>query len=79
MDRAVTVPAVVIVAAAVDDAQVTLAVKLADVPSLNLPVATNWRVLPKGTVGAVGVTAIAVNVGVPTVKVVDPEVDPSVL
>jgi hypothetical protein len=65
---AVASPAALIVAAAgVLEAHVTLAVSFCVVPSLNVPVAVNCCVVPAASEGFVGVTAIDTNVGAATV------------
>ena len=55
-----------------EELQCAFSVTSCELPSLNVPVATNCCVLPAEAVGAAGVTAMDVNVPVPIVKVVLP-------
>jgi len=77
--RVVANPAALIVEiVVVPDAHVALLVRSFVELSLNVPVAVNCCVLPAGTDGFAGVTAIDDNVAAVTVKVVDPTTAPLV-
>lgn len=47
-------------------------------PSVNVPVAANWSVVPRGMLGIAGVTAIETNAAGVTVSVVEPLIEPEV-
>jgi hypothetical protein len=71
---------VIVAAAVLDDAQVTVLVMFDVDPLLNVPVAVNCSVLPAATEEFAGVTAIEVSVAVlvVTLRLVDPEMPPLV-
>ncbi len=60
---------------AADDVHVAEAVKSCVLPSVYVPVAPNCMPVPSGMVALVGVTAIDTNVGLPTVSVVEAEIE----
>ena len=70
----------IVAAAVLDEAQVTVLVMFEVVPLLNVPVAVNCSVLPAATEEFAGVTAIEVSVTVlaVTLRLVDPEMPPLV-
>ena len=70
--------ALMVATAVVVDVHVTELLKFCLLPSLYVPVAVNCCVVPAGTDGFAGVTAIDTSVGGVTVNVVDPPIEPSV-
>ena len=66
----------IVAAAVLDEAQVTVLVMFDVVPLLNVPVAVNCSVLPAATEEFAGVTAIEVSVAAVTLRPVDPEMLP---
>jgi hypothetical protein len=73
-------PAALLIAAtpAVDELQVTAVVRFCVVPSENVPVAVNCRVVPNAMLGLVGVTVMDTSVAEVTVSVVEPDMLPDV-
>ncbi len=72
-------PALLIVATVgVSELHCTVVVMFCVLPSVNVPVAVNCCVIPKGRAGIAGVTAIETNVAVVTVTVADPLIVPEV-
>ena len=61
-----------------DELQFTEPVRFWVLPSLNVPIAPNCWLPPKGMLAVTGVTAIDIRTGAVTVKVVVPVVDPEV-
>jgi len=61
-----------------DELHVTEFVRFCVLPSVKVPVAENCCVFPSEMDGAVGVTAIETSTGAPTVKVVEPWMEPKV-
>jgi hypothetical protein len=71
-------PALLIVATpAIDELQVTAAVRFCDEPSEYVPVAVNCRVVPLAMLGLAGVTARDTSVAGVTVRVVEPAMLPN--
>jgi hypothetical protein len=56
----------------------TLSVTFCVVPSVKVPVAVNWSVVPRGVLGIAGVTAIDTSTAGVTFSVVEPLIDPYV-
>jgi len=61
-----------LVAAGLDDAQLTLLVRFCTLPFVNVPMAVSCKVVPGCTVGFTGVTAMDISAGGATVSKVDP-------
>ncbi len=61
-----------------EEFHVTVLVRFCVLLSVYVPVAVNCWVLPLGTDGLAGVTAIETNAGAVTVSVVEPFIDPDV-
>lgn len=61
-----------------DELQLTVAVRFCVLPSVNVPVAVNCCVVPRGVLGSAGVTAMDTSVAGVTVKVLDPDTLPKV-
>jgi hypothetical protein len=79
--RLVAKPAVaalllIVATAGVSELHCTVPVIFWVVPSLNVPVAVNCWVVPRGTAGIAGVTAIETNAALVTVIVVEPVIEP---